>query len=118
MEDKERLSRLEAESLGLKEDLKELKDYLNRLIVAASEKSKEILGKLENMEDRMERRMVESARTSSDQHNKIEREIKDSLKTVEARVEALEKWRWYIVGVSAASGFLLANLSTFRAFMH
>lgn len=112
----ERIARLEAQMDGIKEDLTELKSALTRLVQSNLDNSKDILTKIENMEDRMERRIVESFRAATTQHEADAADMKDEMKELKARIGILEKWRWYLLGAVFAGGYIISNTSILKIF--
>lgn len=103
----ERIARLEAQMTGLKEDLGEVKSSLISLVQANVDNSREVLKKLENMEERMERRILDGLKANGLQSEKQVDSVKSDMKDLENRIEALEKWRWYVLGAAGAVIFIL-----------
>lgn len=112
----ERIARLEAQMDGLKEDLSELKVALNHLVQSNLDNSKDIMSKIENMEDRMERRIIESFKSVTVQQEKESSALKDEIKDLKSRIGILEKWRWYLLGAVFAVSYILSNTSILKLF--
>lgn len=112
----ERIARLEAQMDGLKDDMSELKQALAKLVQSNLDNSKDIMSKIENMEDRMERRIVESFKSVSTQQEKDNTVLKDEIKDLQSRIGILEKWRWYLVGCIFAVGYIMSNTNVLKFF--
>lgn len=112
----ERVARLEAQMDGLKEDLSELKVALNHLVQSNLDNSKDIMSKIENMEDRMERRIIESFKSVTVQQEKESSALKDEIKDLKNRIGILEKWRWYLLGAVFAVSYIVSNTSILKLF--
>lgn len=112
----ERIARLEAQMDGLKDDMSELKQALAKLVQSNLDNSKDIMSKLENMEDRMERRIVESFKSVSVQSEKENSVLKEQIKDLQSRIGILEKWRWYLLGAVFAVSYILSNTSILKLF--
>lgn len=112
----ERIARLEAQMDGLKDDMSELKQALAKLVQSNLDNSKDIMSKIENMEDRMERRIVESFKSVSIQSEKENSVLKDQIKDLQSRIGILEKWRWYLLGAVFAVSYILSNTSILKLF--
>ena len=83
----------------------EVKDLYSRITV----QNKEIVEKLDAMEDRIEARITASATTTTLQHERINIEMKAEIQKISARITILETWRWYIIGAAAVAGWLLSR---------
>lgn len=112
----ERVARLEAQMDGLKEDLSELKVALNHLVQSNLDNSKDIMSKIENMEDRMERRIIESFKSVTVQQEKESSALKDEIKDLKSRIGILEKWRWYLLGAVFAVSYIVSNTNILKLF--
>ena len=48
-----------------------------------------------------------------DEIKQLRKENEEQHKMVSERLERLEKWRWFVVGIAAAIGFILAQVKSF-----
>ena len=72
--------------------------------------------RLENQERQSEiihTRITEFKKELLEEIKKLRKENEEQHKSVSDRLEKLEKWRWFVVGVAAAIGFILAQFSAF-----
>ena len=109
----ERIAKLEAQVELIKEDVGELKADIKELHSRITTGNREILDKIDAMENRIELRMKENSESATRQHQQIEDEIKADLEFVSSRVDILERWRWVLIGAGAAVGFLTSHLEIF-----
>ena len=69
--------------------------------------SKEILDKIDNMENVLEAKMQSQAENSRAQHQAIQEGIENKLTGLLDRIQTLENWRWWVIGASAAVGYMV-----------
>lgn len=98
----ERLNQLERDKEATEQDVKEVHSRITT-------NNREIMEKLQQMEDRIEERMKQSQISATAQHNDIKVEIQEEIKGIETRIDTLEKWKWLVLGGAAALGWLLSN---------
>jgi hypothetical protein len=84
---------------GSRETITDVRDLYKKM----NEDTKEIVEKLEDMEERIEVKLKEHADKSMTQH-----------KSISDRLTVLENWRWLIAGGCIAFGFLLNHLDIFK----
>jgi hypothetical protein len=84
---------------GSKETITDVRDLYKKM----NEDTKEIVEKLEDMEERIDLKLKEHADKSMTQH-----------KSISDRLTVLENWRWLIAGGCIAFGFLLNHLDIFK----
>lgn len=101
--------RVDSLNQHLADDMKELQ---NKLISITKDVSEEV--------HNTERHIVEEVQTIKENlSNSIVLEHKDSethIKTLETRIQSLEKWRWVIVGGAAIVGYLIDKFTPFSFF--
>jgi ElaB/YqjD/DUF883 family membrane-anchored ribosome-binding protein len=68
-----------------------------------NENTKEIVEKLEDMEERIELKLKEHSDKSVSQH-----------KSISDRLTVLENWKWMVVGSAVAVGFLIKHFDIFK----
>lgn len=109
----ERIAKLEAQVDVIKEDVTELKGDVKELHSRITTGNREIMEKIDSMENRLEERMKSSAEKSTKQHADIEVNLKKDIKEITKRVDILERWRWMIVGGAIVLGYLVGHMDLF-----
>jgi len=117
MESPERLAKLESQVETIKEDVKELKADIKEVHSRVTTSNREIVDKIDDMQTRIEHKMQANAQISQDQHAEIKKEVVQDLEKMNARVSALEQWKWYVVGAAATVGFILGHIEEFVRFL-
>lgn len=101
MIDLERIARLEAQVEGIKEDVAGVKHDIKELHSRITTGNREIMDKIEDTVSAL-------AESDKEQHELLA----SKLERVAVRVDALENWRWMIIGGSIVLGFLLGHTET------
>lgn len=91
-----RIGSLELDSRETTTDVRDLYKKMN-------ENTKEIVEKLEDMEERIELKLKEHSDKSIAQH-----------KSISDRLSILENWKWMVIGSAMAIGFLLNHLEVIK----
>ena len=91
-----RIGSLELDSRETTTDVRDLYKKMN-------ENTKEIVEKLEDMEERIELKLKEHSDKSIAQH-----------KSISDRLSILENWKWMVIGSAMAIGFLLNHLEIIK----
>lgn len=117
MESPERLAKLESQVETIKEDVKELKADIKEVHSRVTTSNREIVDKIDDMQTRIEHKMQANAQISQDQHAEIKKEVVQDLEKMNARVSALEQWKWYVVGGAATVGFILGHIEELVRFL-
>jgi len=110
MLDVERVVRMETQVETIKEDLHEVKNDIKELHSRITTGNREIVDKMDDMQTRIEHKMNAQAELAKQQHETMQEEIKKDVEKIDARVSALEQWKWYVVGGAVVIGFLLSTL--------
>ena len=84
---------------GSKDTITDVRDLYNKM----NDNTKEIVSKIIDMETRIEDKIKEHAEKSSSQY-----------KSISDRLTKLENWRWLVVGVATAFGFILERLDLIK----
>ena len=63
--------------------------------------------KLHAMEDRLEIKFQKQAIAAKEQHGEIQKEIQDDIDEISRRLQRLENWRWWMMGVGASVGVIV-----------
>lgn len=109
----ERIAKLEIQVEGIKDDVKDLRTDMKELHSRITTGNREIVEKLEAMDQRLEDKLNESAKRAKEQHENIQKEIQNDIKKISDRVDVLEKWRWMIVGGAIVLGYLVGHIDLF-----
>ena len=117
MEIAERIARMEARTEAIKEDVSEVKNDIKDLHSRITIGNREIVNRLDSMESKIEERMEATAIASKNQHDAIEVSVKSDIAMINSRVDAIERWRWTIVGGAIAVGYLLSHLEVVNKFV-
>jgi hypothetical protein len=67
---------------------------------------------MDDMQTRIEHKMNAQAEASTSQHKAIQDEIKKDVESIEKRVGALERWKWYVIGAVGVIGYLIGHIET------
>ena len=111
MESPERIAKLEAQMDALKEDVQEVKHDIKEIHSRITTSNREIVDKIDDMQTRLEHKMQANAQISQDQHAEIKKEVVADLEKMNARVSALEQWKWYVIGGAATVGYILGHIN-------
>ena len=117
MESPERLAKLESQVETIKEDVKELKADIKEVHSRVTTSNREIVDKIDDMQTRIEHKMQANAQISQDQHAEIKKEVVQDLEKMNARVSALEQWKWYVSGGAATIGFVLGHINEIAKYL-
>jgi TolA-binding protein len=98
-----RLDGLEKIADSRTEDIKELHSRITT-------QHREMMDKIEAMEDRLELKMQQGQFSATKQHEEIQKEIQSDIGDLSKRLTVLENWRWWILGAAAAVGFMVAKM--------
>ena len=108
--DLERIARLETQVEGIKEDVAAVKEDIKELHSRITTGNREILDKIDSLDERMQKKMNDSAEAAKKQHAEIQKEIQQDVEKVTNRVDVLEKWRWMIVGGAIVIGYIVGHI--------
>ncbi len=115
--DLERLAKMEAQVETIKEDVKDLKSDIKEIHSRITTSNREIVDKIDDMQTRIEHKMQANAQISQDQHEEIKNDVVKDLEKMNARVSALEQWKWYVIGGAATVGFILGHLNEIAKYL-
>lgn len=76
--------------------------------------NRELMEKMDQLENKIEERMRKSSEDSTKQHKDIQEEISKDLKIIKNRVDMLERWKWIMLGGATGVGYLISHLDLFR----
>lgn len=109
----ERIAKLEAQVEAIKEDVSEVKSDIKEVHSRITTGNREIVGMLQEVE----KRMAENSATSAKQHADIKTAYSTEIEKVSNRVSVLEQWKWYVIGIACAFGYMLGHLDLFTKFI-
>ena len=92
-------SRIGSLESGSRETLTDVRDLYKKM----NENTKEVIEKLEDMEERIELKLKEHSDKSIAQH-----------KSISDRLSILENWKWMVIGGAIVFGFLLKHLDVIK----
>lgn len=116
MVDSERIAKLEAQVEGIKEDVKDLKADVKEVHSRITTGNREIMDKIDGMDQRIAANMVANSKAASEQHEEIQKEIRNDIEELTQRLTALERWKWMIVGGAIALGYVIGHMEIFSKF--
>lgn len=116
--DTERIAKLEAQVEGIKEDVADLKSDVKEVHSRITTGNREIMEKIESMQEKLDTKMNASAEAAKQQHEQIQLEIRSDINKVTDRVDVLERWRWMIVGGAIVVGYLIGHLQFFKTLIN
>lgn len=109
----ERIAKLEAQVESIKEDVAEVKADIKEVHSRITTGNREIVAMLQEVE----KRMTENSATSAKQHQDIKLAYSQDIEKVSNRVTALEQWKWYVIGIACAFGYMLGHLEILKKFL-
>jgi len=109
--DLERIAKLEIQVESIKEDVAEVKSDIKELHSRITTGNREIMDKIEQIDERIESKMNQQAAVNKEQHEVIHGQIRSEVNAISNRVASLEQWKWYVIGAAAIIGFLISNLA-------
>jgi Zn-finger domain-containing protein len=115
--EQERIAKLEAQVDGIKEDVKDLKADVKEVHSRITTGNREILDKIQDMDNRLEAKLTKGAEAAKEQHHDIQVELQKDIKAISERVDVLERWRWMIVGGAIVLGYIIGNLDIISKFL-
>ena len=89
----ERIAKLEIQVEGIKEDVKDLKADVKEVHSRITTGNREIIEKIEAMDQRLDAKLNKSAEAAKTQHQEIQVEIQKDIKQISSRVDVLERRR-------------------------
>jgi len=111
--DAERIAKLEAQVESIKEDVAEVKADIKEVHSRITTGNREIVGMLQEVE----KRMAENAAISAKQHQDIKSAYSDEIQKVSRRVSVLEQWKWYVIGIACACGYMIGHIDILAKFL-
>ena len=72
--------------------------------------NREILDRIQSMEDRLEVKFEKQQIQATQQHSEIQKEIQKDIDEIVKRLTRLENWRWWMMGIGVGAGVILAKI--------
>ena len=87
-------------------------DDIKELHSRITTQHREVIDKINDMEDRIDLKLQQSQFNATKQHQDIQKEIQEDINRLSKRLTVLENWRWWMLGAAAALGFVVAKMPT------
>jgi len=72
--------------------------------------NREILDRIQSMEDRLELKFQKQTMQATQQHSDIQKELQRDIDEISKRLQKLENWRWWMMGIGVGLGIALAKV--------
>lgn len=99
----ERMNNIEKQTDRADDDIRDLHEKINNL-------SKELLNKMDKLDNNFEEKMKSQAENATRQHMEIQTHVENKIDKLAERINALEKWKYLVVGGAATIGYLIKYL--------
>jgi hypothetical protein len=99
----ERMNNLEKDNDRNVEDIRELHTKINEF-------SKEMLKRMDGLDDSFDTKMKFQAETTTKQHNEIQANVERKIDLLSDRLRVLEQWKYFVIGAAAVIGYLVKYL--------
>ena len=76
--------------------------------------NRELMDKMDQLENKIEERMRKAAEDSAKQHKDIQIDISTEIKGLESRIDTLERWKWLMLGGATVIGYLISHLEVLK----
>ena len=87
-------------------------DDIKELHSRITTQHRELIEKIDDMEDRIDLKLQQNQFNATKQHQDIQKEIQEDIGKLSKRLTVLENWRWWVLGAAAAFGFIIAKMPT------
>jgi chromosome segregation ATPase len=94
----------------LEEDKDEFSTDMKTLHKRITESFADLHDKLHSMEERLDLKYQKQQLNAKQQHNDIQKEIQDDIDEISKRLQKLENWRWWMMGIGVGFGFFAAKV--------
>jgi len=110
--------------INLEKDVDAREDDVKELHSRITVQTKEIVDKISQLEKTIENKMRENAdiafanirehaALTQLQHDAVKSEIKVEVSGLDERLDVLDRWKWYVMGVVAVIVFIITNIKDF-----
>jgi len=99
----ERMNNIEKDTDRNVEDIRELHTKINEF-------GKEMLKRMDALDDSFDTKMKSQAETATKQHNEIQTNVERKIDLLGDRLRVLEQWKYFVIGAAAVIGYLVKYL--------
>lgn len=99
----ERMNNIEKQTDRADDDIRDLHEKINNL-------SRELLQKMDSLDDSFDKKMKAQAESATRQHMDIQKNVENKIDNLAERINALEKWKYFVIGAAAVIGYLVKYL--------
>ena len=99
----ERMNNLEKDNDRNVEDIRELHTKINEF-------SKEMLKRMDGLDNSFDTKMKFQAETTTKQHNEIQTNVERKIDLLSDRLRVLEQWKYFVIGAAAVIRYLVKYL--------
>jgi len=85
------------------EDIRDLHTKINEF-------GKEMLKRMDALDDSFDTKMKSQAETATKQHNEIQTNVERKIDLLGDRLRVLEQWKYFVIGAAAVIGYLVKYL--------
>jgi len=99
----ERMNNIEKDTDRNVEDIRELHTKINEF-------GKEMLKRMDALDNSFDTKMKSQAETATKQHNEIQANVERKIDLLGDRLRVLEQWKYFVIGAAAVIGYLVKYL--------
>ena len=99
----ERMNNIEKQTDRADDDIRDLHEKINTL-------SRDLMEKMDSLDDSFDKKMLKQAESSTKQHLDIQRGVENKIDNLAERISQLEKWKYFVIGAAAVIGYLVKYL--------
>lgn len=96
----ERMNNIEKQTDRADDDIRDLHEKINSL-------SRDLMNKMDSLDDSFDRKMKEQAKNATQQHLDIQKGVESRIDKLAERLRHLEQWKYFVVGGAALAGYLI-----------
>jgi predicted nucleic acid-binding Zn-ribbon protein len=105
--DIERIAKLETQMEDLKENVAAVKEDVKEVHSRITTTTREIVDKIDDMKQCIDNKLDQSSKKAESQRNEIKDSLEKDIEEVAVRVDAIEKWRYMVIGAAIVIGYLI-----------
>lgn len=99
----ERMNNIEKDTDRNVEDIRDLHAKINEF-------AKEMLKRMDGLDNSFDTKMKSQAETATKQHNEIQANVERKIDLLGERLRVLEQWKYFVIGAAAVIGYLVKYL--------
>jgi septation ring formation regulator EzrA len=96
----ERMNNIEKQTDRADDDIRDLHEKINTL-------SRDLMEKMDSLDDSFDRKMKEQAKSATQQHLDIQRNVESKIDKLSERMRHLEQWKYFVIGGAMVIGYLI-----------